>query len=59
MSPGVKLFAAVNNLFDLNRHPIFIALDRAPCIANPAYQNGGCGTSMAGRELMVGLQAEF
>lgn len=59
VSPGVKLFAAVNNLFDLNRHPIFIALDRAPCIANPAYQNGGCGTSMAGRELMVGLQAEF
>lgn len=56
---GVKLFAAVNNLFDLNRSPIFIAQDRAPCIADARFQNGGCGTSMPGRDLMVGLQADF
>ncbi|MGC3986863.1 MAG: TonB-dependent receptor [Pseudorhodoferax sp.] len=59
VSPGVKLFAGVNNLFDLNRHPIFIALDRSPCTANAAFQNGGCGTSMPGRELLVGLHLDF
>lgn len=56
---SVKLFGGVNNLFDLNRHPIFIAQDRQPCIANPAFQNGGCGTSMPGREWVVGIQADF
>lgn len=59
VSPNVKLFAGVNNLFDLNRHPIFIALDRSPCTANAAFQNGGCGTSMPGRELLVGLHVDF
>lgn len=59
VSPGIQLFAGVNNLFDLNRHPIFIALDRSPCTANAAFQNGGCGTSMPGREFLVGLRAEF
>ncbi|MFT3721297.1 TonB-dependent receptor [Pseudorhodoferax sp.] len=59
VTPAVKLFAGVNNLFDINRHPVFIALDRSPCIANPAFQNGGCGTSMPGREFLVGLQASF
>jgi len=59
ISKNVKMFAAVNNLFDLNRSPIFIALDQKPCIANPRFQNGGCGTSMPGRELQIGLQATF
>jgi len=59
LSRGVKLFAGINNLFDLNRHPIFIALDQRPCIANPIFQNGGCGTSMPGREWLVGLQVDF
>lgn len=59
LSRSVKLFAGINNLFDLNRHPIFIALDQRPCIANPIFQNGGCGTSMPGREWLVGLQADF
>jgi len=59
LSRGVKLFAGINNLFNLNRHPIFIAQDQRPCIANPIFQNGGCGTSMPGREWMAGLQAEF
>lgn len=56
---SVKLFAAVNNVFNLNRSPIFIAQDRSPCLADARFQNGGCGTSMPGRELMVGLQADF
>lgn len=56
LTEGLKLFAGVNNLFDVNEHPIFIATDSRPCIANPTSQNGGCGTSMPGREYLVGLQ---
>ncbi len=57
--PGVRFFGAVNNLFDINQHPIFIALDQFPCIAGPASQNGACGNSMPGREFLVGLQGRF
>jgi vitamin B12 transporter len=56
LAEGVKFFAGVNNLFNVNEHPILIATDTEPCIADPAYQNGGCGTSMPGRELLAGLQ---
>ena len=59
VTPGLKLFAAVNNIFDVNQHPIFIALDETPCIANPAFQNGACGNSMPGREFIVGLQGRW
>ena len=53
---GVKLFAAVNNIFDVNAHPIFIAQDQNPCTAVQANQNGACGNSMMGREVIVGFQ---
>jgi vitamin B12 transporter len=56
---GVKLFAAMNNIFDVNDHPIFIALDSSPCGANLANQNGACGNSMPGREVIVGAQVKF
>ena len=56
---GLTLFAAVNNIFDINQHPIFIALDQTPCIANPIFQNGACGNSMPGREFIVGLQGRW
>jgi vitamin B12 transporter len=56
---GLNLFAAVNNIFDINQHPIFIALDQTPCIANPTFQNGACGNSMPGREFIVGLQGRW
>lgn len=56
LTEGVKLFAAVNNILNVNEHPIFIALDEQPCIAKLSSQNGGCGTSMAGREFVAGLQ---
>ena len=59
VTKSVKLFVGINNLFDLNRSPIFIALDQKPCIANPTFQNGGCGTSMPGRELQLGMQVTF
>jgi len=56
----LKMYAAVNNLLNKNEHPIFIAIDRgAGCIADPQFQNGGCGTSMPGREFQIGLQARF
>ena len=56
---GIKLFGAVNNIFDVNQHPIFIALDQNPCVANRVNQNGGCGTSLPGREFIVGFQMRF
>ncbi len=59
VSKGITLFAAVNNIFDINQHPIFIALDQTPCLANPTFQNGACGNSMPGREFVVGLQGRW
>ncbi|MFL9827888.1 TonB-dependent receptor [Rhodoplanes sp. SY1] len=59
LTANVKLFATINNVFDVNENPIFLALDQSPCIADPKWQNGGCGTSMPGREMLVGLQARF
>ncbi|MFZ4287737.1 TonB-dependent receptor [Variovorax sp. HJSM1_2] len=59
VNKSVKLFARVDNLFDINRSPIFIALDQRPCIADPRFQNGGCGTSMPGRALQVGMLVNF
>jgi len=59
VKPGVTVYAAVNNIFDINQHPIFIALDQSPCLLNPARQNGACGNSMPGREFIVGLQSRW
>jgi vitamin B12 transporter len=56
---GVKLFAAMNNIFDINDHPIFIGLDSSPCGNNLVNQNGACGNSMPGREVIVGAQVRF
>ena len=56
---GVKLHAAVRNLFDVNEHPIFIGLDESPYKLNPKLTNGGNGTSMPGREFQVGIQVLF
>ncbi|MBN9540649.1 MAG: hypothetical protein BGN99_33815 [Alphaproteobacteria bacterium 65-37] len=56
---GIKVFGAVNNIFDVNAHPIFIAQDQVPCTAIQANQNGSCGTSMPGREFIVGFQFRF
>ncbi|HYC66196.1 MAG TPA: TonB-dependent receptor [Reyranellaceae bacterium] len=59
ITKGLRLFAAVNNIFDVNQHPIFIALDSSPCTANQANQNGACGNSIPGREFLMGFQARF
>ena len=56
---GVKLFGALNNIFDANNHPLFIGLDQQPCGDNPTQQNGACGNSMPGREFIIGAQVRF
>ncbi|MDQ1080080.1 TonB-dependent receptor [Pseudoroseomonas cervicalis] len=56
---NVTLFGAVNNLFDVNRSPIFIGTDAEPYRLDPRFSNGGLGTSMPGRELVAGLQVTF
>jgi vitamin B12 transporter len=53
---GARLFGALNNVFDVNQHPIFIALDNNPCGANLPQQNGACGNSMPGRQFILGFQ---
>jgi len=60
MTRTLKLYAAVNNLFNKNEHPIFLSYDRgAACIADIRFQTGGCGTSMPGRDFQLGLRASF
>ncbi|MFD1704614.1 TonB-dependent receptor [Methylopila henanensis] len=59
VAKGVSLFAAMNNVFNKNQHPIFIGLDKQPYLLDAALANGGRGTSMPGREAIVGLTARF
>lgn len=59
LQPDWRLSAGVNNLFDKNEHPIFIALNRNPTIADPAFSNGGRGNSMPGRNYFVSLAVDF
>lgn len=56
---AVSFFAAVNNVFDINEHPLFIALDERPLVGDARFSNGGLGNSMPGREFQVGLRAHF
>jgi vitamin B12 transporter len=56
---GVNFFLAVNNILDVNQDPVFIALDQNPCRANFAAQNGSCGNSMPGRQVVVGAKVQF
>jgi vitamin B12 transporter len=56
---GVNFFLAVNNILDVNQDPVFIVLDQSPCRANFAAQNGSCGNSMMGREVVVGAKVQF
>ena len=60
LMPGVKLFEQVRNLFDVNYHPLFIAIaGQQPTLADMRLYNGGGGTSAPGRDLQLGLQARF
>lgn len=55
----VKLFANVTNIFDINYHPQYIALDQTPCIGNRIASNGGCGNSLPGRRFLIGTEVSF
>ena len=59
MHKGVKFFAAINNIFDINNSPIYVGLQQQPCGSNQVAQNGSCGNSMPGREFIVGAQVRF
>ncbi|CAN5876525.1 hypothetical protein BH11PSE3_BH11PSE3_27230 [soil metagenome] len=56
---GAKLFGAINNIFDENQHPVFIALNQSPCVATQLAQNGSCGNSMPGRQFILGFQIKL
>lgn len=59
LSRSLRMHLAVNNILDRNYHPIFIGIDKAPHLADPRYSNGGLGTSMPGREFLVGVKFSF
>jgi vitamin B12 transporter len=59
LAPNLRVFGAVDNLTDQNEHPLFIALERAPYLSDPAHSNGGRGNSLPGRSLRVGLKLDF
>lgn len=56
----LTLFAGVDNLFDVNDHPLFIATDTVPSLGDPVSSNGGgTGNSQAGRAAYIGLTYRF
>jgi len=56
LGSGVWLTASVDNLFDENNHPLFIATNDSPVLSDPAFSNGGIGNSLPGRAFVVGLE---
>jgi len=58
-APRLRLFGAVNNLFDRNYHALFIATEERPYLSDPRFSNGGRGNSGPGREFILGLRATF
>ena len=57
--PGLRAFGAVNNIFDENYHPVFIATESLPYVSDPRFSNGGRGNSAPGREFIGGLRFAF
>jgi vitamin B12 transporter len=53
---GLWVAAAIQNLLNKNEHPLFIAVNRAPLVADTALSNGGVGNSMPGRAFVVGFE---
>lgn len=56
---GLTVFGGVDNLFDINEHPKFIALSGDGCTGDMSRSNGGCGNSIAGRSFYLGAKATF
>lgn len=57
--PRLRAFGAINNLFDKNYHPIFIATENLPYNSDGRFSNGGRGNSALGREFIGGLRFTF
>ena len=58
LSDQWAVYAGLNNIFDKNEHPLFMAIDDGTeYLENP--NDGGFGTSMAGREFYLGLKYSF
>lgn len=58
LSDQWTVYAGLNNLFDKNEHPVFMALDDGVEDINKP-NHGGHGTSMPGREFYLGLKFAF
>ncbi|HEV7457030.1 MAG TPA: TonB-dependent receptor [Roseococcus sp.] len=58
-APGLRIFGAINNLFDVNNHALFIATAGQPFLGDARFSNGGLGNSMPGREFTAGLRVTF
>lgn len=56
LADGLWVTGAVNNLLNRNDHPLFIATNREPLLADLRFSNGGVGNSMPGRAFVVGLE---
>ncbi|MDR1079742.1 MAG: TonB-dependent receptor [Deltaproteobacteria bacterium] len=56
---NISVYAGVNNVFNKNYHPVFIALDDGNTYLNPGSTNGGTGTSSPGAEFYVGARFTF
>ncbi|HEY7771862.1 MAG TPA: TonB-dependent receptor, partial [Marinagarivorans sp.] len=54
-----RLYSGINNLFDKDEHPLFIALNREPYISDPTRSNGGRGNSLPGRNVYIGMRVEL
>jgi hypothetical protein len=48
VAKDVKLFANVNNLFDVNEYPIFLALDETPCLSTPVSRTAAAAIRCRG-----------
>lgn len=59
VNESLQITAAIQNIFDKNEHPIFIAIDDEPSLADLRFYNGAAGTSMPGREVSVGVKLRF
>lgn len=56
---NVTVFGAVNNIFNVDDHPLFIALNDSPFVSDPRGSNGARGNSIPGREFILGAQVRF
>lgn len=59
VTDALTVFGGIDNLWDVNDHPLFIATDSVPYRGDPVSSNGGLGNSQAGRSAYVGATWRF